>query len=822
MSNFHRLTDYYPFEWQKELFVRFVNGDIPSVIDIPTGCGKTKVMQIWLLALAYQGRKGWVTLPRRLVWIVNRRAVVDQATEEAEKTVKALQKEELQEVRESLLSLSLDRLKEPVAVSTLRGELADNEEWKKDPSRPSIIVGTIDMIGSKLLFSGYGDSAYYRSMHAGLLAVDALIVHDEAHLTPAFQSLLESISRLHDKPVKPFRVIQLTATQRKSSPSLPMLEDERLKPRIEARKILFFHESSNLVGKICELALAHERDGSRVLVYVRRPSDAQKIADEISKKARSHEVAVLTGRIRGYERDEKLVKGKVLRHFKPAENRPKLDRTVYLISTSAGEVGIDLDADHCITDLCPIDSLIQRLGRVNRLGQGKARVDLVCNTEKIQKDPLGASMLATLQYLKGLPDMEGGKNVSPITFKNHPPPQEAFTPQPPTAELAPSLLDCWTMTSIDKWPGKPSVDLWLHGLEEIEEEMYLVWRKDAIWLASAEVEEEYVKECLLEEYGIRTREKLRAEIKDVKEFMKILSKRNPQIRVILIRQDGSIWRGRASEVMGEEGLEQGILILPPEAGGLDERGMLDFEVTDPVKDVADEEERGRFHVIETEEGWKVEELRSGEVQLVEDWKELITKKGKILLKIPLGEEPMEYLVYVGRLENIESQLSGRDVELEEHEKEVETIMKEFVSKLNLQFPELIVAARYHDEGKRNPLWQDAIGNENPSRPLAKSKHNRFNPARCPHYRHEFGSIEEVPEGEGSPLTFHLILASHRRGRPPTYFPPGKEELAIRCIMNFIELQNHLGWWNLAYLEALLKAADILVSTMERSCPGGCS
>ena len=64
----------------------------------------------------------------------------------------------------------------PVAVSTLRGELADNEEWKADPARPAIIVGTIDMIGSKLLFSGYGDGRYRRSQHAGLIGQDSFII----------------------------------------------------------------------------------------------------------------------------------------------------------------------------------------------------------------------------------------------------------------------------------------------------------------------------------------------------------------------------------------------------------------------------------------------------------------------------------------------------------------------------------------------------------------------------------------------------------------------------------------------------------------------
>jgi len=41
-----------------------------------------------------------------------------------------------------------------LAVSTLRGQFADNRQWADSPSQPAIIIGTVDMIGSRLLFSG--------------------------------------------------------------------------------------------------------------------------------------------------------------------------------------------------------------------------------------------------------------------------------------------------------------------------------------------------------------------------------------------------------------------------------------------------------------------------------------------------------------------------------------------------------------------------------------------------------------------------------------------------------------------------------------------
>ena len=79
-GSFEALLDHKPLRWQIRLFDRLVAGVIPRVCNLPTGLGKTSVIPIWLVALAAQARVGRVTLPRRLVYIVNRRTVVDQAT----------------------------------------------------------------------------------------------------------------------------------------------------------------------------------------------------------------------------------------------------------------------------------------------------------------------------------------------------------------------------------------------------------------------------------------------------------------------------------------------------------------------------------------------------------------------------------------------------------------------------------------------------------------------------------------------------------------------------------------------------------------------
>ena len=74
------------YDWQVRLLAEsLLNNDCPDAVDVPTGLGKTTTMALWLAALA-----AGADLPRRLVYVVDRRAVVDQATTEADALAKAL------------------------------------------------------------------------------------------------------------------------------------------------------------------------------------------------------------------------------------------------------------------------------------------------------------------------------------------------------------------------------------------------------------------------------------------------------------------------------------------------------------------------------------------------------------------------------------------------------------------------------------------------------------------------------------------------------------------------------------------------------------
>jgi CRISPR-associated endonuclease/helicase Cas3 len=81
-QRFRALTGNDPFPWQRALYANhFALGQFPDACTLPTGLGKTSVVAVWLLALAANPAQ----VPRRLVYVVNRRTAVDQTTAEVEK-----------------------------------------------------------------------------------------------------------------------------------------------------------------------------------------------------------------------------------------------------------------------------------------------------------------------------------------------------------------------------------------------------------------------------------------------------------------------------------------------------------------------------------------------------------------------------------------------------------------------------------------------------------------------------------------------------------------------------------------------------------------
>ncbi|HXG63032.1 MAG TPA: type I-U CRISPR-associated helicase/endonuclease Cas3 [Planctomycetota bacterium] len=886
-SCFEALTGYRPLRWQVRFFNRLLTGDVPPSCDLPTGLGKTSVIPIWLLALVFQDRASCKPLlPRRLVYIVDRRTVVDQATEIVETIRRRLRQPQaspLAWVKERLELFATGSSENVIGVSTLRGELADNQEWKADPARPAIIVGTIDMVGSKLLFSGYGDGRYLRAHHAGLIGQDALIVHDEAHLTPAFGNLLHSLAAEQLREMKnnagergvmrPIRILELSATSRRSPAGMFTLEAEDLKDpivqdRLHASKLLHLHAASPemLESEITRLASRHKDTRTRILIFVRSPDSVRQIARDLEKAlgaGGSERIGVLTGTIRGHERDQLLQRppasaaAQVLQHFMEGV-RPAT--SVYLICTSAGEVGIDLDADHMVCDLTTLDGLIQRLGRVNRRG-GKDRqsqVDVVFAVpEKEEKlSEFEKAVLATHNILRKEIQQQGEAiDASPEALRrlihnlSETERVAAFSPKAETLPLTDILLDGWSLTSVHDLPGVPEVAPFLHGLTPQDPaETFIAWRWEVDRLAEAKVHEDdlaaWFRACPIE-----AQERLRDRTERVSRELEKLLKRHRQadrdadFPLIVLDERGKAKWKRLSNLSGTE-LAFRTLVLPPRLGGLNASGMLDSASEGAAADVAEKpkspEKRQRWVCRSSHEDIRYESL-DPETELEGPPEELREK-----LRIPLssGEdqnetgERVDLVLFVSprRSASEDPETASARQTLEEHSRSTAEQMAAIAGRLDL--PQaiqeaLVLAARWHDKGKDRPIWQTYAGNRNGGEILAKAE-RYLHPRTLGGYRHEFGSLldartdAEIRQHPERDLVLHLIAAHHGWARPhfePQAYdrqgsgrdgrhpPTTRENVSanIETFRRFARLQKRFGRWGLAWLESLLRCADIAAS-----------
>jgi hypothetical protein len=161
---------------------------------------------------------------------------------------------------------------------------------------------------------------------------------------------------------------------------------------------------------------------------------------------------------------------------------------------------------------------------------------------------------------------------------------------------------------------------------------------------------------------------------------------------------------------------------------------------------------------------------------------------------------------------------GERVLLSDHSEEVTAVTKDFATRccLSAQFiAALEHAGRLHDVGKANPIWQIAATGKMNNPPLAKISGRFRSPLGLKGFRHEFESLT-MTDGDNE-LAKHLV-ACHHSGARPTWCgsrdlaPVQRDEDAVVDQVNrFAKLQGEIGWWGLAYIEAVFKAADAYTS-----------
>ena len=443
-----------PDPWQEAL----ATDPWPQVLIAPTGSGKTAAVT---LGWAAQRQQNPEVTPRRLVWCLPMRTLVEQTAEAVQDWFGRLAREPGADIR----------LPGPEDVHVLMGGV-EATGWLETPERPAVLVGTQDMLLSRALMRGYASSRAVWPMEFALLHEDAQWVFDEVQLMDAgratsaqleaFRRAEADRNRQEDRPTAmPSRSLWISATldpgwlatvDHAAPPASAVVRvdpaaapDGRLARLAQAPKKLVrsavsptSSKKTDLVAYIARLAdaiLDAHRDGQMTLAIVNRVDRAQALHNALQKR--------LTKRV-----PTAPTLALVHSRFRPADRAREMEKVTggndlhpqgrVVVATQAVEAGVDISAAVLFTELAPWSSLVQRFGRANRYaelpnGADVHWIDLLAPTaegtvsDKEAEDLARPYEAAELQAARNrLAGLAGLADVAPVHL---PPPDDLEPPR---------------------------------------------------------------------------------------------------------------------------------------------------------------------------------------------------------------------------------------------------------------------------------------------------------------------------------------------------------------------------------------------------------
>lgn len=901
--------EHYPFSWQEEVLDHICeHGVWPERINAPTGSGKSSVVDIHLFANALAAVGAAPRVPRRLCVTVGRRALVDSQATRADKILdrmeKALTNESgepdiLRRVAEALQSFQTRNDKEgndPFEVGHIRGELSNRTLPVTDISACAIIAATPDMYGSRALFRGYGSTKAARPRETALLTTDTVMVLDEAHMNRQLLHTIQRIAELQKREVNlgvpTLQVVETTATpSTEDSESITLgvdiealdkPNDKELHKRVYSHKELMLHPIDKWDGKPGNAAtvkaavdaikdfLAHREVGKgsevahTVGCIVNHVRTAISIKEALAKDLAEDEVQLLVGRMRPYDLEN-------LQEDHPDLFTTEGDKSVkVVVATQTLEVGIDVDFADLVTELAPASSLAQRFGRVNRLGhRDDSRVVVIgpASSDLVKKDAPPYKAVDLSNAYGWLEALNGAENpsVNPAAMVKNPPVQSS-----PERLLyqRPEWPDLLEFSRTDENPyDEPDLDLWLHDSLDAETAMGGVIVRDNL-PSNTSAAMEILKTSY---FAPSDEETFPANLKILQEILDYQDEHGVKPRKFLYRQgEISLWQDADHGEESRQSLAPGdVLLLDTGSVPFTNQGIAVTQRELPSK--KDELEAVPFpkgiklYVYEKcadreKDFGEYLGLSPEEVAELLDTQSTDGKKKMIVSELTTeAEDGQEVIAWYADVTDDEESVEDSDIAqelaptdpvlLDDHQNDVAERTRQLAENLGLapEFSEALeLAAKYHDEGKRDLRFQQMLGADLQADALAKSGHRsvaeayraRSRSALPRGWRHEQLSalmVAASPEkvGEHRDLVLRIIGCSHGHGRfsfahdagfllKEGYLPEGMDYEALK--EQATRLFNVGYWDNLmeqtsrtygpyatAYLEAVERAADAQIS-----------
>jgi|Deesub1362A_J573_1020465.scaffolds.fasta_scaffold02794_7 CRISPR-associated endonuclease/helicase Cas3 len=326
---FKNLTNYEPYPHQRETYETLKKGK-SIILRAPTGSGKSEAVFI-----PFVGLRG-ISLPKRMIYALPMRALVNSLYE-----------------RFKNYTSDLD-------IRAQHGMKPESILFNAD-----CVVATLDQVITSYACAPLSLGVRHGNIPAGAI-VSSFLVFDEVHTFEpllGLQCVLIVADRLKKLSV-PFVIMSATLPTRFAvslSERLNALFIEVNEDSISARNkrsVILYEKLDDTLSPEKVLQLHEEHDGSTIVVCntVDRAINLYTgLKDKVSP------IILIHSRFLDADRDKK--ENEIKKYFGKSSKKKAL-----LLTTQVIEVGMDISCTLLITELAPVDALIQRAGRCVRWG----------------------------------------------------------------------------------------------------------------------------------------------------------------------------------------------------------------------------------------------------------------------------------------------------------------------------------------------------------------------------------------------------------------------------------------------------------------------
>ncbi|MDE2655110.1 MAG: CRISPR-associated endonuclease Cas3'' [Gemmatimonadota bacterium] len=505
---YEAIHDRLPLPWQTRLAKQVAETEAwPIEVEIPTGLGKTACLDVavWWLASQADRPPPARSAPTRIWWLAHRPVLAGSTGERARAVSGALRNPAaagitgdaaaiVRAVADRLRSLGSNAEADPLEVVRHRGGVG--ARVPTDPSRPVIVLSTVRLFGSRLLFRGQGSNRFMYPVDAAHAGTDSLVLVDES---PFARNLLRLVRDLADCTRKARRilggarslpqVVSLTATGSASAFDRFGLDaEDRANPivreRLGAPKWIDARvergDADKAIAKWVKSLLVGAHDPACCLVFANTLTVARAVFGRLSSSPPADDADILLAAGRTREREAEGIRARILDPVRgmPASPGPPLrrDRHLVVVATPALEADADLDAQFVVSEACGVRALTQRLGRLNRLGRfsNSRAVYVHASGRAGRRPPGGGEPEAVLRRLQKAAKRAGGPlSVSPrhlAEVLGEPDDEPGRVP-----EVMNGLLWEWTKTTTPPRDAAP-VTPYFAGIPDAELSVCLFWR----------------------------------------------------------------------------------------------------------------------------------------------------------------------------------------------------------------------------------------------------------------------------------------------------------------------------------------------------------